>query len=65
MRFAVHFADLVTRRTEHQNSKIARCGVCSIYGLLKSMRLAVALRTNSGPRDELSEVESNKSLQVL
>ena len=50
LRFDV--ANLVMRHTEQQNSKIARCGVCSIYRLLKSMRPAVSRDTNAGLRDE-------------
>ena len=61
--FAVHFARLVTRQSEFE-SMIARCGVCSIYDLLKKLRPGLVRDPDQGPRDGLSEVEFNKALQV-
>ena len=61
---AVRFANLLTRRTDNPYSTIARCGPCSIYGLLKSAIPTVVRDTNAGPRDGISEVEFNKVLQV-
>ena len=62
-RFAVSFANLLTRRTDY-HSTIARCGTCSLYDLLKSARPAIARDANTGPRDGISEAEFNKALQV-
>ncbi len=62
--FAVEFARLVTRRTDCHTSTIARCGVCSIYCLLKMVRPSIIRDANKGPREGISEVEFNKALQV-
>ena len=58
------FANLITRRTDCENTVIARSGFCSIYNILKSVRPAVVRDATRGPRDGISEVEFNKSLQA-
>ena len=62
--FAVDISKLVTRSTEKAQDTIARCGTCSIYALVKLIRPQVLREYEKGPRDGISEVEFNKTLQV-
>ena len=62
--FAVDISKLVTRSTEKAQDTIARCGTCSIYALVKLIRPQVLREFEKGPRDGISEVEFNKTLQV-
>ena len=63
-RVAVKLANLVTQSADSKNSTIARCGLCSLYNLLRSVRPEIARNFNEGPRDGISEVEFNKALQA-
>ena len=63
-RFAVAMAQLVTRVTDDPQDTVPRCGTCSIYALVEIVRPSILRTFESGPRDGVSEVEFNKSLQV-
>ena len=61
---AVAFAKLMMEQTNNADDIVARCGLCSVYALLKCACPTVVREGNIGPRDGVSEVEFNKALQV-
>ena len=59
------FARALTTRTANPDDKIARCGQCSLFSLLRQALPQIVRDENFGNRGGISEVEFNKVLQVL
>jgi hypothetical protein len=63
--FAVAVAKLVTMETGSPMDMIARSGQCSLYHFLKGQFPWIVRDGHFGVRDGVSEVELNKTLQVI
>jgi hypothetical protein len=62
---ALTFAASVTQITEDTADIIARCGRCGLFSALKEVYPQTVRDELSGVRDGISEMEFNKTLQVV
>ncbi len=62
---ALTFAPSVTQITQDPADTVARCGRCSLYSALRDVYPQTVRDGLSGVRDGVSEMEFNKTLQVV
>jgi hypothetical protein len=62
---AVSFAATITKTTQETTDLVARCGRCGLFSALRDVYPQTTRNEFSGIRDGVSEMEFNKSLQVV
>ncbi len=62
---ALTFAASVTQFTHDNADIMARCGRCGLFSALRSIYPQTVRDEHSGARDGISEMELNKTLQVV
>jgi hypothetical protein len=62
---ALTFAASVTQFTHDTEDTVARCGRCGLFSALRKVYPQSVRDEHSGARDGISEMELNKTLQVV
>ncbi len=62
---ALAFAASVTKITQDTDDTVARCGRCGLFSALRDVYPQTVRAEHLGARDGISEMEFNKTLQVV
>jgi hypothetical protein len=62
---ALTFTACISRTTQDTTDFVARCGRCGLFSALRDVYPQIVRDGLSGARDGISEMEFNKTLQVI